>query len=647
MIVSDVHCRNGIRSIVLDRPGSSAVEIASVVRAGSRHDPPGRIGTAHLTEHLLTVGADDVSRGVESVGGSFAATTHPDHMQFVTTAPAGLWNDLLLADVNRVHGRMMLQKSDIDAQRVAVAEEIRAAAASPSPWPGMTGALHGGDDALGHDGFGEIADLDRIDLAVCTRFVSAVVRPERAVIVVALDVSSAGGPARILDVVDSVQPAPAPAPVAAAGPVRDAYPTSTLGSPHTATGSGVTATWCGWSVPGLSRSTRDHLRWFGAAAVLEQRCAGYRFGRSGVGHVGDRETLAVAGGSVENILELLEAPVTVSEHEHARRRLRGAAVDFEHDPASIARLAAFTDAPTVRCPSLDRSDLDHALARLRSTTPAVVTPDPDAPVDRSARPSSAQAPQSTRRRPIEFVHNTIGSTARRLNVCGPHAAALEMDGPTYVCVRTPAPFRSPLWERVTDFSGHRYATRTQSTEQLAHALDHLPDTVSELAAVGADAGAALRRRVAPHRGDGISTRAGAARWLALGALNSVHRIALGHAPIVRVLRLPTRPHPTVQLVGDPGIDLHTLVDGWTPAELDRTRTFCAGQALSATATGRDTADLLLTLLCNDIRVDGDPVESFASSLLTTGDGEIRAAAHRVLEMTNVMSAGCGTSGQLS
>ena len=79
---------DGVRVVLLDRPGSGAVTTVAVAPAGWQHDPWGGQGTAHLCEHLATVGSRAADRRVEAIGGTTSATTHVDRQEFVTTAPA-------------------------------------------------------------------------------------------------------------------------------------------------------------------------------------------------------------------------------------------------------------------------------------------------------------------------------------------------------------------------------------------------------------------------------------------------------------------------------------------------------------------------------------------------------------------------------
>ena len=57
---------DGVRVVLLDRPGSGAVTTVAVAPAGWQHDPLGGQGTAHLCEHLTTVGSRAADRRVEA-----------------------------------------------------------------------------------------------------------------------------------------------------------------------------------------------------------------------------------------------------------------------------------------------------------------------------------------------------------------------------------------------------------------------------------------------------------------------------------------------------------------------------------------------------------------------------------------------------
>src|SRR5262245_3259930 len=89
---SSLRLANGIRALLLPRPGSPTFALQLLVRAGSRHDGAGH-GLAHMVEHLVfrAPGGSrvDLFAAVESLGGEVGAATWRDYTTFevVVAAP--------------------------------------------------------------------------------------------------------------------------------------------------------------------------------------------------------------------------------------------------------------------------------------------------------------------------------------------------------------------------------------------------------------------------------------------------------------------------------------------------------------------------------------------------------------------------------
>ncbi|MEU3982790.1 pitrilysin family protein [Streptomyces sp. NPDC026672] len=102
---------------------------------GSRHDPPGGGGTAHLLEHLLmsapTAQGCSLVEYVQRLGGSANATTGLDRMLFEVRV---LNRDALevAALLARSVLRPVLTEKTLDGERKVVLQELAAAAADPS-----------------------------------------------------------------------------------------------------------------------------------------------------------------------------------------------------------------------------------------------------------------------------------------------------------------------------------------------------------------------------------------------------------------------------------------------------------------------------------------------------------------------------------
>ena len=83
--------------ILWERVGSSRTfSLGFFFATGSRFDPPGKAGTAHLVEHLVFKGtknhsAVSLARFVDRVGGDLNAWTDREEMAFTCTVPAESW----------------------------------------------------------------------------------------------------------------------------------------------------------------------------------------------------------------------------------------------------------------------------------------------------------------------------------------------------------------------------------------------------------------------------------------------------------------------------------------------------------------------------------------------------------------------------
>ncbi len=83
---------DGLELLVLPVPGARTISLRYVVRAGSRFDPPGKEGLAHLLEHLLlkTRGKDglDLMEEARAAGAYLNGFTSGDSTEYVLDAPA-------------------------------------------------------------------------------------------------------------------------------------------------------------------------------------------------------------------------------------------------------------------------------------------------------------------------------------------------------------------------------------------------------------------------------------------------------------------------------------------------------------------------------------------------------------------------------
>lgn len=184
---------SGARLVVMDRPGLRNAICLSHVRGGSRSDPRGAAGTAHLTEHLLVQGlAPDGERWVTPVvaaGGDLGATTHPDYLEFCFEGPPAALRTGLAAERVRLTAWPHLRDGELTKQRDGVCREIEQHVARPTrslPWPDL-GIRIFGTWADGHDPFGEVEHVRALDVEACAAFFRRHHHPESSVVVILAD----------------------------------------------------------------------------------------------------------------------------------------------------------------------------------------------------------------------------------------------------------------------------------------------------------------------------------------------------------------------------------------------------------------------------------------------------------------------------
>lgn len=182
---------NGLRVYALpDRTGST-VSVQMWYDVGSKDDPRGRSGFAHLFEHLMfkatrNMPAEQMDRLTEDVGGNNNASTDDDYTEFHETVPANHLERLLWAEAERM-GSLVVDQAAFVSERAVVEEELRSDAARPYDnlfrlYLPQTGyAVH----PYARPGIGNIAELDSASLDDVRAFHATYYRPDNAVLVVA------------------------------------------------------------------------------------------------------------------------------------------------------------------------------------------------------------------------------------------------------------------------------------------------------------------------------------------------------------------------------------------------------------------------------------------------------------------------------
>ncbi|HEY2049397.1 MAG TPA: pitrilysin family protein [Caulobacteraceae bacterium] len=191
----DLHVlSNGLKVYsVLDR---SRPEVAVQVwyDVGSRDDPPGRAGLAHLFEHLMFKGspglpADYLDEFPESVGGSGNASTTEEYTSYEETVPASELERGLWAEAVRMNA-LVIDRPSFESERAVVEQEVREIFADDPYGRLFTQDISQASfasPALRQSPAGSIHDLQAVTLADVAAFKARYYRPDNAVLIVVGD----------------------------------------------------------------------------------------------------------------------------------------------------------------------------------------------------------------------------------------------------------------------------------------------------------------------------------------------------------------------------------------------------------------------------------------------------------------------------
>jgi zinc protease len=121
--------KNGLRVILSEDHNAPTYSIAVTYNAGSRDEKQGRTGFAHLFEHMMFQGSENVGKGehliiVENNGGNVNGNTTPDRTQYFETLPANQIDLGLFIEADRMRS-LAITQGNLDNQRATVQEERR------------------------------------------------------------------------------------------------------------------------------------------------------------------------------------------------------------------------------------------------------------------------------------------------------------------------------------------------------------------------------------------------------------------------------------------------------------------------------------------------------------------------------------------
>jgi predicted Zn-dependent peptidase len=185
---------NGLRVVLAPDRSAPVVGVAVLYDVGFRSEPEGRTGFAHLFEHLMFQGSANLEklahfRYVQSSGGTFNGSTHPDYTNYFEALPSNALERGLFLEADRMLSPRITDEN-LANQIAVVKEEIRVNVLNRPyggfPWLELPPVLF---DTFpnAHNGYGDFVDLESATVDDAADFFRRYYAPGNAVLTVAGD----------------------------------------------------------------------------------------------------------------------------------------------------------------------------------------------------------------------------------------------------------------------------------------------------------------------------------------------------------------------------------------------------------------------------------------------------------------------------
>ncbi len=184
----DLKLDNGLRVILVPDHSAPVYSIDVCYNVGSRNERPGRTGFAHLFEHMMYQGSENVGKGEHFIlvlnnGGGMNGTTNEDRTTYFEELPKNQLDLGMYLEADRMRA-LNINQANLDNQRNAVQEERR---------QGIDNQPYGRSsldlDSLSYDNFaykhstiGSMSDLDAASVQDVSDFFRIYYAPNNAVL---------------------------------------------------------------------------------------------------------------------------------------------------------------------------------------------------------------------------------------------------------------------------------------------------------------------------------------------------------------------------------------------------------------------------------------------------------------------------------
>jgi len=316
--------KNGLRVIVHEDHKAPVVAVSVWYHVGSKDEPAGRTGFAHLFEHLMFGGSEHSDTSwfgpMQAMGATaLNGTTNFDRTNYFETVPKGALERTLFLESDRMgHLLPAVTQQKLDIQRGVVQNEKRGDDNEPGGLLqySIQQTLFPATNPYHHTVIGSMADLDHASLEVVKDWFRTHYGPNNAVLALAGDITPAEAKTLVEKYFGEIPAGPKSTPAAATVPTLPAKITKSF---HDEVAN--TTIYRMWAVPGITAKDSNALDL--AASIL----GGLASSRLDNALVRDKKTAVAVSADVEPYERIGEFSVEATVKPGVDPKLVGQQVD--------------------------------------------------------------------------------------------------------------------------------------------------------------------------------------------------------------------------------------------------------------------------------------------------------------------------------
>ncbi len=208
--------QNGLTLVVHEDAKTPTVTVHLIYHVGSKNEPKGRSGFAHLFEHLMFNGSqhfnDDFFKATQQFGATNQnGTTNTDRTNYYQTVPKEALDSILWLESDRM-GYLLgaVDQARLDEQRGVVQNEKRQGENQPygQVFNRIVAATYPSDHPYGHTVIGSMEDLEAASMADVQEWFKQWYGPSNAILVLAGDIKPEEAKAQVEKYFGELPPGP-------------------------------------------------------------------------------------------------------------------------------------------------------------------------------------------------------------------------------------------------------------------------------------------------------------------------------------------------------------------------------------------------------------------------------------------------------